>query len=193
VFDEASETSNLILEDLSRRYETPAWPLPPQYSQCEAAVRLLARVHAATWGVDRQLQESSPVVPTNNWWKDRVTLATTSLRPFLEFLGDRITASRKALLLKIAQSGQALWPFMNGAKTILHGEAHFWNFLYSDHDDDAPVKLVDWNLWDVGSPAFDLAYMMGIHWSPARRGRLEERLLHSYHEMLVDRGVVYYE
>jgi thiamine kinase-like enzyme len=75
--------------------------------------------------------------------------------------------------------------------TIVHGDAHAWNFFLPHHGDES-VKLIDWEDWDIDTATEDLAYMMAMAWYPDRRGRMERPLLDLYHATLLSSGVIGY-
>ncbi len=66
---------------------------------------------------------------------------------------------------------------------------HFWNVLYPNSPEEDNLRIIDWNMWDTGSPTDDLAYLMGLHWYPERRTLFEKRLLECYHSQLVECGI----
>ena len=70
-----------------------------------------------------------------------------------------------------------------------HGDAHVWNLLYPRDAAASDVYLIDWDAWRIGRGAFDLAYMMALHWYPERRARLEAPLIERYHAGLLAHGV----
>ena len=74
------------------------------------------------------------------------------------------------------------------ALTLTHGDAHPWNFLFP-RAGSGPAYLFDWQVWHVDVGARDLAFLMALHWSPARRHELERDLLRRYHGGIVQRGV----
>ena len=77
------------------------------------------------------------------------------------------------------------------ALTVAHGDAHSWNFLFPRAAEGAAF-LIDWQLWHLDVGARDLAYLMALHWSPQRRGELENHCLHYYHRELQRQGVTTY-
>jgi aminoglycoside phosphotransferase (APT) family kinase protein len=77
---------------------------------------------------------------------------------------------------------------MRGHVTIVHGDAHAWNFLLPRSGEGAAI-VFDWDAWRGGIGSGDLAYMIAMHWYPQRRARLESRMLDRYHAALVEDGV----
>jgi aminoglycoside phosphotransferase (APT) family kinase protein len=77
------------------------------------------------------------------------------------------------------------------ALTVIHGDAHTWNFLFPRAGPSDPY-LIDWQLWHLDVGARDLAFMIALHWDPTVRQALERRLLHLYHQQLIAEGVTGY-
>ena len=77
--------------------------------------------------------------------------------------------------------------------TIIHGDAHFWNFFLPRLGGNETARLLDWEDWSIGTATDDLAYMMAMLWYPDRRRRMERPLLDRYHAELVCRGVTGYD
>lgn len=190
LLDEASASWCLVLQDLGATHAQTEWPVPPPRAGCDAMVDALAALHAAWWEHPRLEEDlGSPVTPD----LVRQSAAETADRVvrFLAFLGDRLSPSRRAALERVAAALPALWTWhgRRTAKTLVHGDAHAWNFLFPNDGVDAPVYLCDWQNWRVGVGAQDLATMMVLDWDAARRGWLEQDLLHRYHRRLHALGV----
>jgi hypothetical protein len=189
-YDAAQDLACLLLEDLSYSHAQPEWPLPPDDGNCTALVRTLARIHAHWWQDPRLEVAFRPAIPPGRAWADRRAAAIGRLPEFVNFLGSRLPSHHAAVYRQIARAGASLYEVPPGApnQTLLHGDAHTWNGMYPQ-EPAAELRLLDWNMWDIGCPADDLAYLMAVHWSPERRGRLESHLLATYHTTLVDCGV----
>ena len=190
-FEEATNSAILLLEDLSHAYTQTQWPFPPDYAACETVIKTLACLHAQLWNdplLDRYLETDHP---GGNWWEKRIDNAIERLPDFIGYLGDRLSADRLSLFNSILSSGECEWrpSKIRTNRTFLHGDAHFWNSLIHRDATAFPAILIDWNSWDVGRAANDLAYMMGLHWYPERRQRFEKPLLRSYIESLHSSGV----
>ena len=72
----------------------------------------------------------------------------------------------------------------------MHGDSHFWNFLFPKDVAQAPT-LIDWQSWNVDFGMRDLAYMMALYWFPERRSRYEKQMLSTYLEELINHGIEY--
>ena len=73
---------------------------------------------------------------------------------------------------------------LNGV-TLIHGDVHTGNVMSPRDPEHQTTKLIDWQLWDIGPGAHDLAFLMALHWPPKRRALLEGPLLERYHARLM--------
>jgi aminoglycoside/choline kinase family phosphotransferase len=180
---------HLLLEDLSATHGQPEWPVPPPVGLCRGAVDALAALHAAWWEHPRlEADLGQPVTAA----EATAGIATTTalVERFREFLGDRLTAAGQAAYARALAALPALWAWYGRrkAKSLCHGDAHAWNLLFPRRP-DGPVYLCDWQTWRPGIGALDLATLMVLDWSPARRARLERDLVARYHARLGELGV----
>jgi hypothetical protein len=72
-----------------------------------------------------------------------------------------------------------------GPQVLLHGDLHVGNVYF----DDGQPGLCDWQLVTRGSPAFDVAYLLGSALDTASRGHREHDLLKHYLDALKCEGV----
>ena len=181
--DETTKRWHVLLEDLSATHMIATqWPIPPDTVQCEAVVAALAQAHAAWWN-DPRLGRSVGEMPNAN----RFDVFTERFARFRERLGDRLTPERCDLYLRLLDQAPRLSARLSHL-TIVHGDAHVWNFLLPRTGAGAAV-LFDWDSWRAGAGSADLAYMIALHWYPERRARLESHLLDHYHAALLANGV----
>ena len=76
-----------------------------------------------------------------------------------------------------------------GPKTLVHGDAHWGNFLYP-HDPAAHnLYLIDWAEWHVNLGVGDLAYNIALQCYPEHRARIERPLIRRYHDRLLAHGI----
>ena len=175
----------ILLEDKGSDFYQSEWPIPPDIDVCKRAIVSLAQVHARWWehpDIDRRGLPRVDDVAVDNF----MPLVASSVELFLADMGDRISESRKRTLNALLD----WWPVrfkeriaLGGDQTLLHGDAHFWNFLIP-HDSATLPVLIDWQNWEIGFGPRDLAYTIGLHWFPERRQRYEEQLLDVYLEEL---------
>jgi len=119
-----------------------------------------------------------------------------NLERFLKFLGDRISDKRKELFKTVF----SLYPQLAYERikkenmTLIHGDAHFWNFFYPKDIENEKYKalLFDWQSWNISIGGVDLAYMIGNNLYPDYRHLIEKDLIKRYHNDLLKFGVKNY-
>ncbi|MEW5868001.1 MAG: phosphotransferase [Chloroflexota bacterium] len=192
-YDPVANISWLLLEDLSQTHFQTQWPVPPDYHRCAAALDVLARLHAARWNDPRLEEVYRHHLTWEQSWAGRISLAIESFPTFIDFMSERLSPQRREQYERILASSEHDWfpTSLAGSKTLLHGDAHFWNFLFP-RETGQRLFLIDWNPWDIGRSADDLAYMLALHWYPERRARYERPLLERYHRALLANGVQSY-
>ena len=70
--------------------------------------------------------------------------------------------------------------------TVVHGDAHLDNMFFPRDPSAQGVKLVDWETWERGIPAYDLAYLLNFH------PEMEEEAMAAYFQGLIAAGVTEY-
>jgi hypothetical protein len=194
---EATDTSawHLLLEDLTdSHFVATEWPLPPTMVQCESIVQTQARVHA-TWWDDPRLGVSV------GRWRDADTMDhhlrsfADQFARFTDRFGEIIPPERRDLYERFIDQAPRLLAryYVRRNLTIIHGDAHPWNFFLPRHGEGGDVRLLDWEDWSINAAAEDLAYMMAMLWYPDRRRRMERPLLDLYHMTLQRHGVSGYD
>ena len=121
--DPASDTTCILLEDLSDTHTQTAWPVPPSLAMCEAAARALARLHAAWW-----MDGTTGGLPPPDHEAGIDAAVAAHLPDFFDDLGDRLPPDRRDLMRRVCDRLPALKPLrfsMARAITRLHGDAHF--------------------------------------------------------------------
>lgn len=185
-FDVTTRSTTLVLEDKGGDQIQTEWPLPHPMPVCEVAVAALAKIHARWWchpSLNEAPFDHSVSAPL---------LREVSADPaaFFDTLGDALSAPRRQLIeyfLSAFPAAEARY-MSNAPRTLLHGDAHLWNFLVPESL-AGPAVLIDWQNWDTGLGAWDLAYMMALHWFPERRLRFESTLLDRYVTTLAEEGI----
>ena len=185
---EGSDAGTIVLEDLRATHDHPPWPLPPSRIQCELAIDALVRVHAQWWEAP-SLGYALGKLQTRDTLTDMVDGIAAHLPAFFDAHGDVLTADARNIYERVFSSSLKPWLRLTDprALTIVHGDAHTWNFLFP-RSGGGPAFLIDWQLWHVDVGARDLAFLMALHWYPGRRRELERPLLRHYHEGLIAQG-----
>ncbi len=188
----AAIEDTLVLEDLRSTHDHPPWPLPPSRTQCEMALEALACVHAQWWE-SQALGHSVGKLHTRDSLTSMVHGISAHLPKFFDAVGNALTTGARNILERVFSSSLKPWLRLTDARalTIIHGDAHTWNFLFPRSGAGAAV-LIDWQLWHVDVAARDPAFLMALHWYPGRRTELERPLLRYYHEALLAKGIENY-
>jgi aminoglycoside phosphotransferase (APT) family kinase protein len=189
--DEATKRAWLLIEDLSASHERPSEaPLPPTFERSAQLVEALAQFHAAGW--DRSSWHfTSPTL----WERLRSSewMEAACVRLFSQ-AGDALEERAKSTYVRLLSGSPKLIKRSEQlkGKTLVHGDAHVWNWMLPrDSKVDIP-KLIDWDGWHIGVGVWDLAYMMALQWDRGVRKRFEAPLLDRYHAALQASGVTGY-
>jgi hypothetical protein len=191
-FDPANMRSHLLLEDLSTTHQSPPTPLPPTPGQLRGAVECLAHIHSWWWG---HVDLGSAAAERDEPWIARRT-ATTQRRfaRFMTKFGDHLPDSTRSAL----EAAAAAWPAIlrrtaTMPLTVVHGDAHPWNFLAPMTPDGGRTCLLDWEGWSIEPGPHDLASLVALHLPVGERQALEHELVEWYGLQLRQRGVVEYD
>ena len=185
---------HLLLEDLTDTHRIATeWPLPPVAADCATMVETLARIHAEWWGDPRLGVTIGPRRDAAARDAYLRSLAA-AFAGFAGRLGERLTADRRELYERLLDAAPRLLARQDegGILTIVHGDAHAWNF-FLPRDDRGDTRLFDWDAWRTGPGTNDLAYLIAVHWYPGHRRRLEPLLLDRYHAIIERAGVRGYD
>jgi hypothetical protein len=190
---DATDTStwHLLLEDLTdSHFIATEWPLPPSFEQCDAMVQPLAGIHAAWWDHPR-LGVSIGRWRNPEGWDQLLGKMAEQFAWFTESYGATMPAERRDLYRRLLDQAPRLLARYHSRRnlTVIHGDAHTWNFFMPQPGRGDGVRLLDWEGWSLDTATDDLAYMMAMLWYPDRRRRIERPLLDRYHSALLAHGV----
>lgn len=203
VYDPGTGRSHILLDDLSETHFQPQPPLPPSRLNCELVMDCLAKFHAHWWEHPRlgtdigKLSNAGTSEPESPGLPHTLRETEEMFSGFVDFLGDRLSAARCGVYEKVLSS----WPFHRWSErlmerrgiTLVHGDAHAWNYLYPRDPARDSVCLIDWHEWGIGLGPNDLTEMIVLWWYPQRRARMEEALVRRYHGQLMAQGVGDYD
>jgi len=185
----ADDGFHLLMDDLSVTHKAADQEIPPYRWQCEAAMDTLARLHAR-WRGDIEFLRAMDKYPlADTGWTFDMNMAP-AYTEFLEWLGERLPPRTQAIYEKVIESLPRLSLRYRDVSmlTLIHGDAHFWNFLYPKVQGSHPAYLIDWEALDVGTGLEDVAYGMVLFWTAERRSRLERGLVERYHRGVIRAG-----
>ncbi len=189
--DSESGAYHLLLEDVSETHFTVEREAPAPKPDVERMLDLLAGFHAHWWAhswLENRLE-----------WVDRPLIDgrdDVDFAGFVDYLGDRLSAERRGIYEQVLASlpGLLRQRLELGANlTLVHDDAHVWNFMLARDPERNRVYLVDWEQWGASAGPHDVAYMIALFWYPERRARMERDLVRRYHRRLLEHGVVSYD
>ena len=181
----------LLLEDLE------AFPAGDDVAGCsveqaETVARALASLHATWWqnpGLARLDWMPAINERATTWqrlyttaWREHRDAAADLMPDAMLPLAERLTSSAAVAIDRLAAS----------PATLLHGDMRLDNLFFPADADAPPLIAVDWSNATRGPGPYDLAYFCCMAFTPERRREHEDRLLHLYHEALLERGVTGY-
>jgi aminoglycoside phosphotransferase (APT) family kinase protein len=158
----------------------------PTFDEATAFVEALAELHAA--GSKRASLPADWTREVGGIWYDtiegRLSQLGALLPRFIDVIGDATDPWTLRLLTRLRGALAALASFAK-SHTILHGDAHYWNGLYSGRE----AALLDWGNACLGPGEIDVAHAVALN-LPREIGRQWELpLLESYCRRLNDLGV----
>lgn len=191
-FATAPPTSNdrwFIIEDLRSSHTNPPWPERPADKLLYDAVAMLAQIHAR-WLEAPELGSTVGTLHTETALREMVAGFRAHLPAFLNYLGEDLPLADRLVLEEVFNSSLRPWLRLlnQRALTVVHGDAHTWNFLFP-RSGQGETYLIDWQLWHLDVGTRDLAFMIALHWDRTARQQLELPLLHYYYEKLIGAGI----
>ena len=179
-----ADEGTIVLEDLRATHDHSPWPIPPTTKQSELAIDALAQVHSKCWE-SPALGNTIGKLHTVQTLTSMVHGIAAHLPAFMDAFGASLTTNDRAVYERVFSSSLKPWLRLTAprALTIIHGDAHTWNFLFP-RSGAGPAYLIDWQLWHIDVGARDLAFFIALHWNSNRRRELELPLLRRYHEAL---------
>jgi thiamine kinase-like enzyme len=189
--DPESGPSHLLIQDLEPTHFQPPLPVPPSRRHNELCVETLARLHAFWWESPALGVEVGTLMDEASWLQIK-ELTEDSLPKFYEVLGDGLSPERRRAYDRAVEFLPQFWRqrlFDRGHNTLIHGDAHSWNFMHPRDPENGRAYLIDLATLRVRPPTNDLAYMIAVHWYSDRRRQQEMPLLRHYHQALCAAGV----
>jgi len=157
--------------------------------EAEAALRALARFHAAYWespALDR------PWLATADTGAEIAHEMFRRARPVLEArFGTRLPAASLAILDWADAHGPALLRRLAvSPRTLNHGDYRADNMFFDSALGEAGnVTIIDFQGLTVGCPMMDVAYFIRPNMNPTDANAAESHLVEVYHRALVEAGV----
>ncbi len=183
-FDADTHNFVLVLEDLG--HLTAADQIQgASERQAMAAVQAAARLHGRFWGRVDQPPVSEvyqPTTPERHGIMQAVYQA--SLPRVLELFGDQFPDSMRRLAeaygVHLVEHSMIV---ADGPQTFVHGDFRLDNMFF-DSANDLDVALVDWQVSNIGSGLYDIAYFLSCSISTEMRREIERDAIRQYHEII---------
>lgn len=195
VYSTEKGQSHLLFTDVSDTHFGPPQMLPMTLPNAVQIAHTLADIHAHWWEHPRLKTDVLTVAansPARLLWQARDQFAG-----FVNYLGDRLSLKRRA----IYESVLHFLPSKNWEErlesvrqvTLVHGDAHWWNFMYPRDLRKSPIYVMDWEAWHINIGVSDLAYAVAVECFPEHREAIEMPLVRHYHRRLQKQGIKDYD
>jgi hypothetical protein len=178
-------SSHVLLAYVEPTHFAPPEALPMPLVYHEMIVDALADLHLQFWDSPSLRPEIVALAADVPGFSH--AMASRHFAAFADALGDRLSATRRGYYERILAHTPRYRP--GGPKTLVHGDAHWGNFLYP-HDPAAhSLVLIDWAEWHVNLGVGDLAYNIALQCYPEHRARIEQPLIRRYYDRLLAHGL----
>jgi Ecdysteroid kinase-like family len=187
--DEETGRSQLLLQDLSETHVCGSAKEDVAVWQWERAVETLADFHSRWWESDR-LGGMVQMLTTSDIDSIEARMKNDLPKFFAEMDGE-ITPEIKKTYEAALEFLPGFWReryTVTAGNTLIHGDAHSWNFLFPRREDGRAL-MIDLATLRVRPATNDLAYLMALKWRRGLRAQLELPLLRHYYAALISRGV----
>ena len=185
-------TSHLLFENLSATHGAPEDVLPPTVALTKRMIDIVVPLHVQFWENPTLTGEYQPYLDDVPGFI--LGQAQQHFGRFVDVMGDRLPPNFHRIYEKVlAAMPLPEWQERlknNRMMTLVHGDPHPYNFLFS-RNDSSDIYLLDWAVWHRQLGTFDIFYMMDRR--AGRRELVEEPLVRYYHEQLLAHGVIGYD
>ncbi len=192
VYDTRQRRYHLLLADLSHSHHQPTWHLAIDEVYVRQTITCLAQVHAYWW---ERPDECHPfaVLPTANRVAQDIEQIQAALPRFFAAVGAQFTPEDRQIYAQLVTVAPRLWArrLAPSHPTLVHGDAHYWNFLYPQNDTIQTTYILDWQQQHIDWGVSDLAYLLVLRY-PHRTRANEYQLVQHYHATLTQHGVTEY-
>jgi hypothetical protein len=185
--------SLLLLEDLTAA-ANGSWFAGCSVAEAELAIRAIAAFHAAWW--------MHPRLAEQRWLELRGPVSAQHMpaffdqtwQPFLGKLGLRVTDELRQVGEWLARhlGWLCAYLYQESPCTLVHNDYQADNLFFVGAGAARSLVVADWQLTTRGRGVLDLAYFLGGNLDTHDRRAHEQRLLRSYHTLLIDHGVCDY-
>lgn len=199
--DRESQGCHYIMPDLSVSHTEP--PKDNKDRPFEDVVRELVKYHAEWWNHPRLEEWPFQVSPGGPLRMAAAVKAEDiresaekfkrSLKEFVKSTDEEIDPRWIAITERVIERYPDVFIERisdSSSITMLHGDAHLWNYYYPKDPTTGSLILFDWETYKRGLAPYDLAYLL-VHGTSGRR-ELEKHLMTFYYDELISAGVTGY-
>lgn len=188
VYDGEQQRYHLLLADLSETHNQPSWHLQITDRYIEQTIDCLARLHAFWWNRPDLRELAQP--PTAAQIENDIQQIQANFARFDDTLSERLDQADRVIFERVAGALPLLLlrRLEPQRPTLVHGDAHFWNFLYPIQGNNLPTYILDWQQHHIDWGVSDIAYTVVLRY-PHRTSSNEQQLVKRYHQALLQHGV----
>ncbi|CZE32949.1 CTP:phosphocholine cytidylyltransferase involved in choline phosphorylation for cell surface LPS epitopes [Streptococcus pneumoniae] len=185
----------ILMENMvNRGYSTPEYAIPIKLSDIKKNICILSKLHSHKLSQLEKSKIYNFLLSLENLEKHSTGVNSCTVVngdiinfnqfKFYEHVVDNaikdfqgiLTKSQLKHLIYLKNNLKEILNIETENSVFLHGDAHPWNFIYSESD----IRLIDWQTWYLGRPTNDLVHLLVMHNSYARRKALKESVLADY-------------
>ena len=188
LFENKLGQSNLIFEDIQASHKFFDSNIELDYAELQHVVLTLAGFHRIGWEHPKfastgQIGSNLNDLPNNL----ALPRARQMLDSFFEAMGSELSTKQKTRYQRIFDLlPHPAWTNRRDNlinMTLVHGDVHTGNLALPINAKES-VRLLDWSLWHINFPTYDLSYLLALHTKPEIRKKIEKKLLEQYHAAL---------
>ena len=187
-FDAPNDDFVLVLEDIVNGKQGDQIA-GATVDQARAAIDELVQLHSPLW--------NSSQLDTLSWMPRHSMESSQGTRDLLRSVFAGFAARFSSLVgAEVLELGSRLVENIDGYdrafpknETIVHRDFRLDNLLFTETATGTTVKVVDWQTTSISAGATDLAYFIGASFGPEQRRKVEDDLVHRYHDGLAQAGI----
>ena len=187
-FDAPNDDFVLVLEDIVNGKQGDQIA-GATVDQARAAIDELVQLHSPLW--------NSSLLDTLSWMPRHSMESSQGTRDLLRSVFAGFAARFSSLVgAEVLELGSRLVENIDGYdrafpknETIVHRDFRLDNLLFTETATGTKVKVVDWQTTSISAGATDLAYFIGASFGPEQRRKVEDELVHRYHDGLAQAGI----
>jgi hypothetical protein len=183
---------HLLLDDLSETHDQPAWHLTIEDHYITQTIDSLAAFHAYWWE-HPFLGDRIARLPTAVSLSEEIARLHQVFPRFVDDLKDQLAQEDQRIYERVLAALPSLWARRSELhnQTLIHGDPHFWNFLYPLDPHRHRTYMLDWQTYCISPGTRDLAHTIVLRY-PHRTLANELAFVKRYYEGLLAHGVAGY-